>query len=82
MEPKSQSEHIALLSLMIVGVLTDRLAKLGHLDEETSEHIRRLIRGVRIHARSTGLTDLEVLLDNLEQNLPERVAVPTHPEGS
>jgi hypothetical protein len=70
MELKSQSDHIALLALMVVGVLTERLADLGHLDDNTADHIRRMVQGVRIHARNAGLADINVLLDNLERGLP------------
>ena len=37
MEPKNQTDHIALLSLMIVGVLTKRLIEVNQLDTETKE---------------------------------------------
>jgi hypothetical protein len=66
MELKDQSDHVALLSLMLVGVLTKRLTETGQLDQATTEQIHRLVEGVRIHARHAGLSDLNVLFDNVE----------------
>lgn len=82
MELNNQSDHIALLSLMAVGVLTERLAKLGHLDSETEERIQRLVQGVRIHAKNAGLTDINVLLDNLEHSLRARRTVSSYSENA
>ena len=69
MELRNQSDHVALLSLMLVGVLTKRLTETGQLDEETSDQIHRLVHGVRIHARHAGLEDLDVLFDNVDRAL-------------
>jgi hypothetical protein len=69
MELKDQSDHIALLALMLVGVLTQRLVDLGQLDDPTAEHIHKLVEGVRIHATHAGLTDLNVLFDNIDRSL-------------
>jgi hypothetical protein len=74
MELKDQSDHVALLSLMIVGVLTKRLIQLGQLDSETAEHIHRLVQGVRIHAGNAGMDDLNVLFDNIDKVLEEQRA--------
>jgi hypothetical protein len=72
MQLKDQSDHVALLSLMLVGVLTKRLAQLGQLDDDTSDHIHRLVQGVRIHARNAGMDDLNVLFDNIDKVLEEQ----------
>lgn len=72
MELNNQTDHIALLSLMLVGVLTKRLIETGQLDDETAGHIHRLVKGVRIHADNHGLTDLNVLFDNIDQTLQQR----------
>ncbi|MCB2061292.1 MAG: hypothetical protein R3E09_05585 [Novosphingobium sp.] len=72
MELKDQTDHIALLSLMIVGVLTKRLIDVDLLDKETAEHIHRLVQGVRVHAKNAGLTDLNVLFDNIDLSLEEQ----------
>ncbi len=69
MELKDQTDHIALLSLMMVGVLTKRLVEVGQLDKETAEHLRKLVQGVRIHAKNVGLTDLKILFDNIDNSL-------------
>jgi hypothetical protein len=72
MELKDQADHIALLSLMIVGRLTKRLIEIDQLDRETAHEIHRLVQGVRIHARNAGLTDLNVLFDNIDKSLEDR----------
>lgn len=72
MELKDQTDHIALLSLMIVGVLTKRLIEVDQLDQETAGHIHRLVQGVRVHAKNAGLSDLNVLFDNIDRSLEER----------
>lgn len=36
MQLKDQSDHIALLSLMLVGTLTKRMTQAGQLDDETA----------------------------------------------
>jgi hypothetical protein len=71
MELKDQSDHVALLSLMIVGVLTKRLIQTDMLDRDTAEHIHRLVQGVRIHAKNAGMSDLNVLFDNIDRSLEE-----------
>jgi hypothetical protein len=72
MKLENQSDHIALLSLMLVGVLTRRLVEIGQLDNKTAEQIHRLVQGVRIHAKHANLTDLDVLFDNIESHLETR----------
>ena len=72
MELKDQTDHIALLSLMIVGVLTKRLIEVDQLDDETAAHIHRLVQGVRVHAKNAGMDDLNVLFDNIDRSLSER----------
>jgi hypothetical protein len=72
MELKDQTDHIALLSLMITGVLTKRLVETGQLDQQTAEHVHRLVQGVRIHSTNAGLTDLNVLFDNIDAVLVAR----------
>ena len=66
MNPENQTDHIALLALTISGVLIKRLNDLGQLDDATSRHLQQLVKGVRTHARSRNLTDLNVLFDNLD----------------
>ena len=69
MQLRDQADHIALLSLMIVGQLAKRLIEVDQLDRETSENIHRLVQGVRIHAKNAGLSDLNVLFDNIDRTL-------------
>jgi hypothetical protein len=72
MNPENQTDHIALLALTMAGVLAKRLNDLGQLDEATSRHLQQLVKGVRTHARSRNLTDLNVLFDNIDDALSER----------
>ena len=69
MELKNQTDHIALLSLTMVGLLIKRLDDLGQLDEQTRKSLHRLIDGVRLHAGNHGLGDLKVLFDNIDKSL-------------
>ena len=71
MQLKDQADHVALLSLMIAGQLTKRLIEIDQLDRETAENIHRLVQGVRIHAKNAGLTDLNVLFDNIDRTLSQ-----------
>lgn len=67
MEVTNQTDHIALLSLMMVRVLAKRLNDLDLLDEETRQHLGRLLQGVRTHAGNRGIDDLRILFDNVEK---------------
>lgn len=69
MQPVNQTDHIAILSLMMVGVLTKRLKDLGQLDDDTANHLHRLVKSVRTHAETTGIEDLRVLFNNIDKAL-------------
>jgi hypothetical protein len=69
MELKNQADHMAILSLMMVGVLTERLIEVGQLDKATADHLHKLVVGVRTHAKSVGLTDLNSLFNNIDEKL-------------
>ena len=69
MQPTDQTDHIAILSLMMVGVLTHRMKELGHLNTETSDHLHRLVKMVRRHAQVSGIEDLNILFDNIDKAL-------------
>lgn len=71
MELKNQADHMAILSLMMVGVLTKRLIDVGQMDKVTAEHLHKLVQGVRIHAKSVGVTDLNSLFDSIDTKLAE-----------
>jgi TorA maturation chaperone TorD len=71
MELKDQADHIAILALMMVGVLTKRLMEVGQLDKATADHLHKLVRGVRTHAKGVGLTDLNTLFNNIDDKLSE-----------
>jgi hypothetical protein len=57
---------------MMVGVLTERLIEVGQLDDATAKHLHKLVLGVRTHAKSVGLNDLNALFDNIDKKLSER----------
>lgn len=65
MQPQDQTDHIAILSLMMTGVLARRMNQLDQLDEETASHLRKLVKSVREHAKMSGIGDLDVLFDNI-----------------
>jgi hypothetical protein len=71
MELKNQSDHVAILALMMVGLLTKRLNEAGHLDDATRHQLHRLVEGVRLHAENAGLDDLRILFDNIDNALGE-----------
>ena len=74
MQLENQTDHIAILALMMVGVLTRRLNEVGHLDDATARQLHLLVEGVRKHAKHAGLTDLNILFDNVERSLGDRAA--------
>jgi hypothetical protein len=85
MQLNNQTDHIAILALMMAGILIKRLDQTGHLDEPTAEHLHRLVLGVRAHAKHAGLTDLNVLFDNIDNSLSERRGVKSdlgRPDGA
>ncbi len=69
MQPKDQTDHIAILSLMMVGVLTHRMKELDQLDDDTARHLHKLVKSVRTHAASEGIDDLNTLFDNIDKAL-------------
>ena len=69
MEPKNQTDHIAILSLMMVGVLTKRLKELNQLDDETTRHLHKLVKSVGVHAQSSGVEDLKTLFSVIDKSL-------------
>jgi hypothetical protein len=69
MQPQSQTDHVALLALMLAGILIERLSETGNLDAATARRIHHLVGAVRIHAKNAGLNDLEFLFDNLDRAL-------------
>lgn len=73
MQLENQTDHIAILALMMVGVLSKRLGELGQLDDATAHHLHRLVAGVQKHAKNTGIQDLNVLFDNIDRTLAAQV---------
>ena len=69
MEPKTQTDHIAILSLMMVGVLTKRLKELHQLDDETTKHLHQLVKSVGVHAEISGIEELKTLFKVIDNSL-------------
>ena len=69
MSPENQTDHIAILALMMVGVLAKRLHDVDMLDDETEKHLHKLVQGVRKHAETVGITDMNALFTNIERHL-------------
>lgn len=72
MELQNQTDHIAILALMLVGTLIKRLDDVGQLDDKTTQRLHQLVEGVRIHAKHHGITDLNILFENIEKTLRQR----------
>jgi hypothetical protein len=71
MQLENQTDHVAILALMLVGVLIRRLQEVGQLDEPTARLIHQLSDRVRTHAGHAGLTDLRILFENIDRALGE-----------
>lgn len=69
MQPENQTDHIALLALMICGTLIKRLDEVGQLDEATARRLHHLVKAVRAHAENHDVTDLGILFDNIDRAL-------------
>jgi hypothetical protein len=73
MEPESQTDHIALLALMICGTLIKRLDEVGQLDEATAKRLHHLVNAVRTHAKRHNAADLKILFDNIDHSLGDKL---------
>ncbi len=69
MDVRSPADHIAILSLMMTGVLVERLNELGQLDEATARHLHHLVRAVRKHANVVGHQELDSLFDRIDDKI-------------
>jgi|GEM_PF-1122199 hypothetical protein len=69
MQLENQTDHVAILALMLVGVLIRRLEEVGQIDEPTARQIHKLAGSVRTHAGHAGLTDLRILFENIDRAL-------------
>ncbi|MDB5719814.1 MAG: hypothetical protein JWP15_432 [Alphaproteobacteria bacterium] len=72
MKLENQTDHVAILALMIAGVLMKRLDELGEIDDATAKQLHHLVGGVRRHATHFALDDLNVLFDNIDRSLSQR----------
>lgn len=72
MQLENQTDHVAMLALMLVGVLIKRLEETDQLDAATERKLHRLVGAVRTHAENGGLSDLHILFDNLDRALGKR----------
>lgn len=73
MKIKNQTDHIALLALMMSGTIVKRMNELDLLDDGTKNHLHKLVNGVRVHAEHRDIQDLQALFCNLERSFEERV---------
>ncbi|MET0373314.1 MAG: hypothetical protein ABW128_03535 [Rhizorhabdus sp.] len=73
MEPENQTDHIALLALMICGTLIKRMDEVGQLDEATAKRLHRLVEAVRTHAKRHNAADLKILFDNIELSIGDKL---------
>ena len=73
MEPENQTDHIALLALMICGTLIKRLDEIGQLDDATARRLHHLVAAVRTHANRHNASDLKILFDNIDRALGDKV---------
>jgi hypothetical protein len=69
---ENQTDHIAMLALMLVGVLIRRLEEIGQLDMATERQLHKLVGAVRTHAENAGHSDLHVMFDNIDRALGKR----------
>lgn len=72
MQPENQTDHIALLALMICGMLIKRLNELGQMDDPTAHRLHQLVKTVRTHAEGHDLHDLRILFENIDLALGEK----------
>lgn len=72
MQLESQTDHVALLALMLAGVLIKRLEETGQLDEATERQLHKLVGTVRTHAENAGYSDLRIMFDNIDRALGKR----------
>ena len=63
------AENIAILSLMMVGTLIERLNELGQLDEKTARHLHHLVAAVRKHTQLQGGHEFDQLFNRVEDKL-------------
>ena len=66
MQPETQTDHIALLALMICGTLIKRLNELGEIDEATGNRLHHLVKAVGRHAENHDIHDLRILFENID----------------
>lgn len=71
MQPENQTDHIALLALMLCGTLIKRLSDLGQIDQATGQRLHHLVNAVRTHAQGRDLHDLRILFENLDLAVPQ-----------
>jgi hypothetical protein len=81
MQPDTQTDHVALLALMIAGTLIKRLDEIGQLDETTARHLHKLVMGVRVHAKTSGLADLNNLFNSIDRALGRKYQTPDSHHG-
>lgn len=69
MQTERSTDEVAMLALMMVGVLVERLNELGQLDDRTARHLHHLVKSARTHARVQAGQGLDDLFDRIDAKL-------------
>jgi len=69
MQLEKASDNIAILALMMVGVLVERLNETGQLDEKTCRHLHHLVKSARKHAQIQAGHELDNLFNRIDEKL-------------
>jgi len=72
MQSEKASDNIAILALMMVGVLIERMNEIGQLDEKTSRHLHHLVKSAGKHARYEVGHELDNLFSRIDEKLARR----------
>ena len=63
------TDDIAILALMMVGVIAERLNEVGQLDDKTARHLHHLVKSARTHAQFQSGHELDNLFNRIEEKL-------------
>lgn len=69
MQIESPTENVALLALMMAGVMAQRMAELGQLDEDTRRRLHHLVGAVRTHSHINGGDRFDKVFDQIDKKL-------------
>jgi hypothetical protein len=69
MQLDKETDDIAILALMMVGVVVERLNEIGQLDPKTTRHLHHLVKSARTHAQFQSGHELDNLFNRIEDKL-------------